>query len=211
MQRLQKPNIIRWLHFCPTFSGFNTTTLSSETVNSTFHSHSSVALFTHSVPIEKCLTNSPLSFTVDSTKCRILRQLVSYCENELYEIDLCSECYCNANEHPDDWFTMVCEHPHILVWAKCDDIYWPAKAMALTTISNVTQIYVRYFGGHRRFAYIGPNDCYLYSNIHPEGLHFEEIDSIHEHAISVSTHLNGYYLVRAIFINWTIFIKFRRR
>lgn len=200
MQRLQKSNIIRWLHFYPIFTGYSITILSLETVNSLSAHH----FPSFSIEKSKCLRIVWIFvfFSADDSKCRILRQLVSFCENELYDIDLCSECYRNANEFPDNWFTMVCEHPHLLVWAKCDDAYWPAKAMATTNASNATQIYVRYFGGHRRFAYIGSNHCYLYSTIHPEGLHFEEIDDIHQHAISVSDKVlssNGYSSLFLVF------------
>lgn len=81
---------------------------------------------------------------------------------------------------------MLCEHPHILVWAKCDDDYWPAKAMAMTTISNENRIYVQYFGGSRRCAYVEPTECFLYSTIHPNGIQFHQIDDQHKAADQVS-------------------------
>lgn len=124
----------------------------------------------------------------------MFKQFISFCEKELHDIDICIECYCNANEHPNDWFTMLCAHPHILVWAKCDADYWPAKAMAMTTISNENRIYVQYFGGSKRYAYIEPNECFLYSTIHPNGTQFEQIDDMHKVAAQVScVACNGFF------------------
>lgn len=53
------------------------------------------------------------AFAVKATK-----WLLDFTKEEIYAIRLCHECYYNANQKRDDWFTKPCSIPHILVFAK---------------------------------------------------------------------------------------------
>lgn len=58
--------------------------------------------------------------------------LMKYVDEDIESIKDCSECYVKAFEFPDTSFTMTCERPHLLVWAKIGRFpYWPAKAMSV--------------------------------------------------------------------------------
>lgn len=71
----------------------------------------------------------------------------------------------NASEHPNDWFTMVCEQPHLLLWAKQKTYpYWPAKLMSVNSDKNTVD--VRFFGGHSR-SVLTPKDCLMFSRKNP--------------------------------------------
>lgn len=123
-------------------------------------------------------------YSGDLAKRRILKHFVTFCHNELHDIDICNECYCNANEHPTDWFTKVCEHPHILLWARHGDNYWPAKAMAVRKSDD--RIHVRFFGHGCRNAYVEMSECFLYSTKHPKAIDYTRLDS-HKDAQRVSS------------------------
>lgn len=85
------------------------------------------------------------------------------CRDQLFDIETCSECYGKSTAQPE-WFTAVCQRPHLLLWAKLKGFpYWPAKAMAMNGSQLVD---VRFFGDHQR-AWLSPKDCYLYSAVDP--------------------------------------------
>lgn len=46
------------------------------------------------------------------------KNIVRVCKQEMAEIELCPNCYLNANSKRNSWFVEVCPKPHILVWAK---------------------------------------------------------------------------------------------
>lgn len=46
------------------------------------------------------------------------RMLLDYFKEEIESVKKCAQCYRNANEAPNDWFTLVCDEPHLIVWAK---------------------------------------------------------------------------------------------
>lgn len=52
----------------------------------------------------------------------------------------CPGCYAM-----DSLFTAVCEAPHLILWTKFANIYWPAKLLAATGAS----IHVITFGDHK--------------------------------------------------------------
>lgn len=69
----------------------------------------------------------------------------------------------NAIQHPDTWFTMVCEHPHLLVWAKQKSYpHWPAKLYSM----NHGSVVVRFFGEHQR-AILTTKECLMFSQNNP--------------------------------------------
>lgn len=105
----------------------------------------------------------------------MVKQLAEFCEQELYNIDVCSECYRNANAEEGNGLAMVCKNPHLLVWARMDltQNYFPAKAMAITKSSTNPQIHVQFFGLSICDALVNPSDCYLFSKKCPNGVEFE--------------------------------------
>lgn len=127
-------------------------------------------------------------FCLDPANQENAKRFIGFCLHELYEIDLCIECYRNANERQGDWFTKVCNYPHILVWARCGDQFLPAKAMGFKQTFYMTGIFVRYFGS-KRYGTINPNECYLLSTIHPRGIQFDQVEE-HKAAKLVSCALD---------------------
>ncbi|XP_064473928.1 MYND-type zinc finger-containing chromatin reader ZMYND8-like isoform X2 [Ornithodoros turicata] len=88
--------------------------------------------------------------------------LMKVCKQEMEEIEVCPDCYKNANTH-ESWFTEPCRRPHLLVWAKLKGFpYWPAKAMRLRE-GNVD---ARFFGAHDR-AWVPLSQCYRLSKEYP--------------------------------------------
>lgn len=94
---------------------------------------------------------------------RAAKALQKVCKQELTDIETCAECYLNANTMADNWFTEVCERPHLIIWAKLKGFpLWPAKAMSV----NAQMVDVRFFGEHDR-ANLPAKDCFLYSREDP--------------------------------------------
>lgn len=88
--------------------------------------------------------------------------LMKVCKQEMEDIEVCPDCYKNANTH-EAWFTEPCRRPHLLVWAKLKGFpYWPAKAMRLQD-GNVD---ARFFGAHDR-AWVPMAQCFLLSKEAP--------------------------------------------
>ncbi|CAN7989530.1 unnamed protein product, partial [Ixodes hexagonus] len=88
--------------------------------------------------------------------------LMKVCKQEMEEIEVCPDCYKNANTH-ESWFTEPCRKPHLLVWAKLKGFpFWPAKAMRVQD-SNID---ARFFGAHDR-AWVPMNQCFLLSKESP--------------------------------------------
>lgn len=91
------------------------------------------------------------------------KSLVDHLEEEIENIKKCSECFSNEYKHPSKWFTMVCDKPHIILWAKKMGFnYWPAKLMSI----DGQLINVRFFGDHKP-ADVPANNCFLYSEANP--------------------------------------------
>lgn len=89
--------------------------------------------------------------------------LMDYLTGEIESSKKCFECYRNAIEHPDTWFALVCDEPHLIVWAKMKGFnYWPAKLMSI----DGQLINVRFFGDHTH-ADVPTTNCFLYSKQNP--------------------------------------------
>lgn len=78
-------------------------------------------------------------------KMEIAKSLVDYLEVEIESVKKCAECYSNEYKYPDTYFTMVCNEPHLIVWAKKTGFnFWPAKLMSidgqLINVSNFHMI-----------------------------------------------------------------------
>lgn len=87
---------------------------------------------------------------------------------EIYDIEMCQQCYYRSNTQTN-WFTAVCDPPHLLVWARINghSDYAPAKVLGLNG-GNATskKVDVRFFGDHE-MAIIPSSNCYLFSKRKP--------------------------------------------
>lgn len=95
----------------------------------------------------------------------IVELLKDVVNEEIDGLRKCSTCYANAYADPENWFTMVCDEPHIVAWAKfhgCN--YWPVKIMSAIG----RKLSVRFFGDHAH-ADVGAVKCYLFSEDSPVG------------------------------------------
>lgn len=105
------------------------------------------------------------------------RNLEDLCRTEMYDIEMCSECFDRSNLPNHDWFTEVCDPPHLLVWARMRGFpYWPAKVLG---IASDTKIDVRFFGDHSR-TNMSPVDCFLFSENPNTNLREEDTEALDE-------------------------------
>lgn len=104
---------------------------------------------------------------------RIAKRLENFCMKEIYDIFMCHQCYHKSNTQ-SNWFTGVCDPPHLLVWARVNghSDYAPAKVLGLIgSNASTKKIDVRFFGDHEMAA-ISASNCFLYSDRKP----FEKSD-----------------------------------
>lgn len=92
--------------------------------------------------------------------------MLRFCERELYDIEICQNCYLRSNTYSDNsWFVDACERPHLLVWAKMNgsnEPYWPGKTVAWKN----GLVDVRFFGDHA-CAFVPAANVLLYSKENP--------------------------------------------
>lgn len=92
----------------------------------------------------------------------IARQLEKWCVLEMYNIEMCSQCFGRAIDS-SDWFTEVCDPPHLMVWAKVAGYpWWPAKLIGIAS----NRLDVRFFGDYE-MATVSAQECYLYPSKNP--------------------------------------------
>lgn len=100
---------------------------------------------------------------------RISKRLDNFCMKEIYDIEMCHQCYYRSNTQ-SGWFTAVCDPPHLLVWARINGHsgYAPAKVLGLSGGGGVTpkKVDVRFFADHE-MAIIPSSNCYLFSQRKP--------------------------------------------
>lgn len=118
-----------------------------------------IALFVHNLKIA-APKNSKIQTAAD--------KLVEYVDEDIFSLKTCLECFENAVKSPDTSFTIICNRPHILVWARMENfIFWPAKAMSAAN----GKVHIRYFGDHTT-GEVKSSLCYLYSEESPDGSHY---------------------------------------
>lgn len=96
--------------------------------------------------------------------------LLVFATNQVETIQGCSECYENKYKYPNQWRSMTCKKPHIILWAKtsrnsefCSRIYkkgflnWPVKL--ITIADNVSKVVA--FGCSE---FLDVAKCTIYSN-----------------------------------------------
>ncbi|XP_031637195.1 zinc finger MYND domain-containing protein 11-like isoform X2 [Contarinia nasturtii] len=108
--------------------------------------------------VHKCETL--LSDKHNKTKYAI-KQL-GFLKVEIDSVKKCIQCHIHANDivTRPNWFTMVCDRPHIIVWAKQSKKYLPGKVMC----ANEQGVNVRFFGGTLEYRLnANVHKCLLYS------------------------------------------------
>lgn len=90
-----------------------------------------------------------------------------FCCKEIYDIEMCHKCYLRSNT-VDEWFTEVCNPPHLLVWARLNGhhFFTPAKIFGWAN-TTMKRIDARFFGSHEMVS-ISPTDCFLFSKVNPD-------------------------------------------
>lgn len=95
--------------------------------------------------------------------------LFEFCTFKIECILSCSECYENQQIHPNEWRSMTCSKPHIVLWIKLgrntdlmptERDYWPAKLLSID--DNEKEASVVFFD-HTEFEVRPLNHCILYS------------------------------------------------
>lgn len=95
---------------------------------------------------------------------RIVDKLMDFINDEIHSIITCAECYNNAFLHPRTSFVILCQKPHLIIWAKPPGYnYWPAKVMNI----EERMVHVRFFGDHSVFD-VPAENCLLYSSTYPD-------------------------------------------
>lgn len=146
--------------------------------------HNCAAMYTSKYEIKLIdLTNEliPHFFhSEDHEKCKSARALYDYSITEIKILRKCAECYANANNNPNDWFSLVCRKPHLIIWAKLNTTnYWPAKLMSIDDQS----VNVCFFGNHTRTTVLAKN-CLLYTQENPNASSI--LSDLHKAALDVS-------------------------
>uniref|UniRef100_A0A5K3FFG1 DUF3510 domain-containing protein n=1 Tax=Mesocestoides corti TaxID=53468 RepID=A0A5K3FFG1_MESCO len=114
-----------------------------------------VELLVHDV----CLLSG--SFSNDADEARFLLRSVN---NEISEIQLCTDCYINAKARVGDWITKPCKPPHEFICAcnrssagaglfdnaSIQHCYWPAKVL----LERDDGYEIRFFGGTHERAFV---------------------------------------------------------
>lgn len=122
----------------------------------------------------------------DYEKRSTAEELKELLEDEIDGLKKCGECYSNANYHPNEWFTMVCDEPHIIAWAKFQGCnYWPVKVMSV----NGRILSVRFFGDHTH-SDVAASKCFLYSKESPVKS-AKARGALYKAAINVSLHFGS--------------------
>lgn len=86
-----------------------------------------------------------------------------FIDEKMESLNKCAECYSNETQYPNDWFTMVCAEPHIIVWVKIRKEYLPAKLMSI----DGSKVHVRVFDDEHSKADVLASKCSLYSERYP--------------------------------------------
>lgn len=124
------------------------------------------------------MINVIISENHDNTKAA--RLLLNCVVEDIQIAKNCFECYLHANEHPNEWFSMVCNEPHLIIWVKKTGAnYWPAKLMCITG----QEVNVRLFGDHND-ANVSAKNCLLYSESSPSRI--RKPSDAYSHALKVS-------------------------
>lgn len=117
---------------------------------------------------------------------------------EIYDIEMCHQCYYRSNTQ-ENWFTAICNPPHLLVWARINghSDYAPAKVLGLNGGGRAAakRVDVRFFADHE-MAVISPANCYLFSKQKPLKKSDEQTQFKQMTAVQVNMNINIIVFVR---------------
>ena len=103
--------------------------------------------------IEWLFHNAVIFYGGENKITNLARIVVLDGQNELSQIDICSECYIRSNDRAKNWFCTPCKPPHRIVYAKLgNDPAWPAKV--LRENEDGSSVDVRFFGPPYQRAWI---------------------------------------------------------
>lgn len=106
---------------------------------------------------------------------RMVKRLEKFCMKEIYDIEMCHQCYLRSNTQAN-WFTAVCDPPHLLVWTRINHLscYAPAKVLGLNGSSAaLKKVDVRFFADHE-MALVPASNCYLFAKKAPSDKLYEQ-------------------------------------
>lgn len=100
----------------------------------------------------------------DEKEKKYAKSLYERCKRDVNSIKKCACCFSFWLTDSTDFFTQVCDKPHLLLWVKYDDYpYWPAKLMSV----DGTKVNVEFFDESHSQADIDVEYCLLYSKKSP--------------------------------------------
>jgi len=133
------------------------------TLESNIDSHMYGSTEAFSADVAWILHNSFIFNGANSKVTGLARTALKMISQEMSEIETCPDCYMNAHQKPDTWFTEACRLAHPLVWARLKGFpFWPAKAVKW----HNSTVDVRFFGRHDK-SWVQAKDCYLLSEKMP--------------------------------------------
>ncbi|XP_055306131.1 uncharacterized protein LOC129570513 [Sitodiplosis mosellana] len=103
-------------------------------------------------------------------------KLEIFCTKEIENISSCADCYKNMHIKPNQWQSLACSRPHLVLWVELKRgcyywpgekgySYWPAKLISIGR-KNVKAIY---FSGSE-FVEIPRSNCFIFSTNEPTSL-----------------------------------------
>lgn len=112
----------------------------------------------------------------ESDDAYIASRLVKFCESEVQHISSCPECYEMKYTRPNEWRTLACSKPHLLLWVKLDHeikspdwqskighSFWPAKLLSIEINSFGIEMVNAIFFCHSHLVEIAPANCFIYN------------------------------------------------
>lgn len=112
----------------------------------------------------------------------------------------CINCNDYEQNNPNEAHLMVCDPPHIVIWAKYEDTgYKPAKVMCCYDDDESAKVF--FFGTHEKID-VFARDCFLYSQEYPDDANPRETDQ----ATKVGS--NFLYFVKLYYVSSILHINF---
>lgn len=149
-------------------------------------------------------------FAGNKNNLRMVKRLEKFCMKEVYDIEMCHQCYLRSNTQ-SNWFTAVCDPPHLLVWARVNGQsgYAPAKVLGLNGSSAaLKKVDVRFFADHE-MALVPISNCYVFGKRAPLEKSYEQTKFKQITALQVSIVLVSVGSLWCDLVSFIVFI-FRR-
>lgn len=129
----------------------------------------------------------------DKELMKMVNELIVYCNNEIYDMDLCFECYERKCTNPDNLMLGLCKVPHLALWVKHDEFpYWPAKLLNSVHSDKVEVV----FFSQCDTALVPSKNCLLFSVENPndtDGSYAKEIADSYKVSLSFSDSYRNFF------------------